>query len=650
MPSARACLTTGKPDPVSGNLPLRQVYRREVSLLWTWTPIGTHALVVVAVAVAGLALVVSAQILAALLIWAWRRACRSPASIRRMTRADGVARVDSVGSAGPVSPAGDKTSVADWLAAAAWGAAVYGLAGPLLLAAATASWIGVGVVGFVLGVLGVGLVSPACRTSVRSGGARASLIAGATGGALPLVAVASGRTRLLEPLGPPVWMLFLATCVAAGTVIGAVLAACGIIAPLRLARDWAALRDGSWSGARAANLLTAGSLWSGAAFTLLAMNVAAGILWIDPGLVSQGGQARAVASGVSGVAPTPPSDIAAAEPPAADGVASPSPMSEAALGPGESATAGRLSESLGRPLSATARNEHGWTDLHYAAVLDLPELAGHLLDAGADVDARSYLQGMDPEVAPEVRRRYPPNRPGDSFLDKIASSGLTPLHLATSGDIVTVLLAGGADIHARDSFGNTPLHIAAYQNASEAAVALLRQGANVDAGKRDDRNGPTTPLHNAAHRLNREVVTVLLDHGADVNVDSGFGTPLHEVVYGSGPSVLPLVSVLLEWGADIDARGYAGRTPLHLAAFAEEASVPVVSALLDFGAAVDARDDHGNTPLHLAAANAAPAIVAVLLVHGAVADARNSEGRTPMQLSRDRDGATRALLRQRGAR
>ena len=138
---------------------------------------------------------------------------------------------------------------------------------------------------------------------------------------------------------------------------------------------------------------------------------------------------------------------------------------------------------------------------------------------------------MDLEVAAELPGRYPPDRQGTSFLDMITPSDLTPLHLATSGDVVAVLLAGGADIHARDSFGNTPLHIAAYHNAGEAAVALLQHGADVHAGRGDDADRPTTPLHNAAHLLNLEVVRVLLDHGADVNRASGFGTPLHEVAY-----------------------------------------------------------------------------------------------------------------------
>ena len=43
---------------------------------------------------------------------------------------------------------------------------------------------------------------------------------------------------------------------------------------------------------------------------------------------------------------------------------------------------------LGRYPSADAVDENGWTDLHWAAVLNLPKLADMLLEAGVNVDRR----------------------------------------------------------------------------------------------------------------------------------------------------------------------------------------------------------------------------------------------------------------------
>lgn len=252
------------------------------------------AVLAVAAALGCLALLALLQILVALLAWGGRVRRWNP-SVDRAPLADGrEVAAERIRSPPPVdlevaadpSPrrraasfVGPELPLADTLAAAAWGAAVYGLVGSLVLAPA-AGWMGLAVVGFVVGALGVGLVSPASRPSAHSSGVRAGLFAGVTGGTLAALAGTGGLVRLLEPLGPAVWMLFLVTCVAGGAALGAVLAVRGVIAPLRLAREWVALRDGSWSWTRAANALAAGSLWLGAGFALLAMTTAAAILWI----------------------------------------------------------------------------------------------------------------------------------------------------------------------------------------------------------------------------------------------------------------------------------------------------------------------------------------------------------------------------------
>ena len=53
----------------------------------------------------------------------------------------------------------------------------------------------------------------------------------------------------------------------------------------------------------------------------------------------------------------------------------------------------RLANLLGRAFSPDARDENGWTDLHYAAALNLPGLASALLDAGADPNAKLKRDG-----------------------------------------------------------------------------------------------------------------------------------------------------------------------------------------------------------------------------------------------------------------
>ncbi|XP_074301965.1 uncharacterized protein LOC141633350 [Silene latifolia] len=75
-----------------------------------------------------------------------------------------------------------------------------------------------------------------------------------------------------------------------------------------------------------------------------------------------------------------------------------------------------------------------------------------------------------------------------AFVNAKAKNGATPLHLAVwhslkSEDCVTVktLLEHEADSHAKDYYGETPLHMVARNGCNEAAKLLLSRGAHVDA-------------------------------------------------------------------------------------------------------------------------------------------------------------------------
>ncbi len=100
------------------------------------------------------------------------------------------------------------------------------------------------------------------------------------------------------------------------------------------------------------------------------------------------------------------------------------------------------------------------------------------------------------------------------------------LDAARRGDcrsIERLLQWAGADVNARDSFGDTALMLAISDRHMEAAMLLLARGADVHA-----RNGKdVTPLHSAVNAGDALVVRTLVARGADVNArDFENSTPL----------------------------------------------------------------------------------------------------------------------------
>lgn len=90
--------------------------------------------------------------------------------------------------------------------------------------------------------------------------------------------------------------------------------------------------------------------------------------------------------------------------------------------------------------------------------------------------------------------------------------GVTPLHLAICFDYYQVarrLLAGGADVQAKDSDGNTPLHVAACGGNVDLTKDLLHHGARVYA--RNDKG--ETPLYFAKAEGHERVVKQLIGDG-----------------------------------------------------------------------------------------------------------------------------------------
>ena len=310
-----------------------------------------------------------------------------------------------------------------------------------------------------------------------------------------------------------------------------------------------------------------------------------------------------------------------------------------------------------------ARNSAGETPLHVAlrgGVLgDDVALVRTLLQFGADPMARDSAGNTADPVACE---RWG-NQSFFALADAAIVAGcidggarvevssdrfglvLPPLHAAGAArdpEVISVLLAAGADVHRRDEFyGYTPLHLAAERGTAAAVRALLQAGAEADAwatGFATDWGWSWTPLHLAARsNPDPDVVTALVEAGADLHASGGESyrrgnTPLHYAGENPNPAV---AAALLDAGADAHVQAQGGRTPLHEAA-ANATNPAVIELLVEAGADVNARDASGYTPLHSAARyNPRPEIASALLAAGADVNARHPDGYVPSGLPAD---------------
>jgi len=144
----------------------------------------------------------------------------------------------------------------------------------------------------------------------------------------------------------------------------------------------------------------------------------------------------------------------------------------------------------------------------------------------------------------------------------MAESLLQP---ARSGDLerVKALLAGGADVDARDAEGASALMLAASGGHVAVVRALLGAGADVHATDARGWQALTRAIHNA--ELDRgfpDVVQALIDAGADIESPIGYG--IRPLMLAAGYGETSVVETLLGAGADVLARNEGGLTALMM--------------------------------------------------------------------------------------
>jgi ankyrin repeat protein len=312
----------------------------------------------------------------------------------------------------------------------------------------------------------------------------------------------------------------------------------------------------------------------------------------------------------------------------------------------------------------TIENWRGQTPLMWAAAEGHSAAMRVLIEAGADVNARSSIITWERQRTEEPRDKWLP--PG----------GLTPLLFAARDgklESAKLLLSAGADVNVVDPDRHTALILALVNGHFDVAGALIQAGADVNM---EDKVGQTA-LYAAvdAHTVpasNRpapretddtmsslDVIRMLVDKGARVDAPLRAQVPYRtkldrggDGVLGAGTTPLvraakagdvPVVKLLLEKGANARAATRNGVSAVMMAANVsareedmtgrnktQKEAIESIRLLITAGADVTGADTQGRTALHGAALWGMTDVVKFLVQSGADINQKDKRGLTPL--------------------
>ncbi len=306
-----------------------------------------------------------------------------------------------------------------------------------------------------------------------------------------------------------------------------------------------------------------------------------------------------------------------------------------------------------------AEKAHDQTALMWAAAQRHSEVTELLVEAGADIKARSRTYSQT--VVGEQTQRF-----GREELNyTVLRGGSTPLLFAArSGDVgsARVLIAAGANPDEGLPDGTSALVLAAHSGHTNVGTLLLEKGANPDSA-----DAGYTALHASVLRSDVTLVKALLARGANPNIRMTKGTPLRRdttdfnlpaTLVGSTPYLLAakflepdIMRALAAGGADLKVTMRDGSSPLMVAAGAgssgnstrrgiaaidggkpeaEALVLEAVATAIELGADVNASNQAGDTALHTVANQGFNSIVQLLADRGAELSMKNKRGLTPL--------------------
>jgi ankyrin repeat protein len=306
----------------------------------------------------------------------------------------------------------------------------------------------------------------------------------------------------------------------------------------------------------------------------------------------------------------------------------------------------------------------GQTPLMWAAAQGHAAMVRVLVEAGADVNARSTVVTWERQRTAEPRDKWLP--PG----------GFTALLLAARAgcvDCVKVLAASGANINEIDPESHTALVLALMNGEFDAAGALIEAGidvnladnvgrtallAAVDAHTMPSSNRPA-PKEEESTLTSMDIIQMLLAKGANVNAALRAQLPYRtkldrggDGVLGAGTTPLlraakagdtPVIKLLLEQGANPRAATRNGVNGIMMAANlgtreedmtgrnkTQKDAIETITLLLAAGTDVNSTDTQGRTAAHGAALWGLTDVIKFLHKNGAKLDVKDKRGLTAL--------------------
>ncbi|WP_243575169.1 ankyrin repeat domain-containing protein [Candidatus Cardinium sp. cByotN1] len=273
----------------------------------------------------------------------------------------------------------------------------------------------------------------------------------------------------------------------------------------------------------------------------------------------------------------------------------------------------------------------GYSPLHYAAKYAKKSIVACLIEAKALLNQVSVRNGNTPLLL-AIRRGH------KNIVSLLLASGANPnivnhkgyhpLHLAIQQnrkDLVELLLEAGATCSTMPS----PLLMAIKQRSLPIVQRLLQHNQVVET---QDKKG-YTELHWTAKQNLLAIFQILLKSGRfNINAKAANGvTPLHFIVANKKTKLLK--AILHVPALTVNVQDSTGSTPLHYAVVANQ--LKAVSALLRYPCIdVNKQNNRGQTALHYAVQYQHVDIVKKLLLYvGKGARIKNKEGVTPLELA-----------------